>query len=662
MKKDTRYRLRTLPFVALALILLHSTSHAGVLLQPTETWQVYQPTLADDPSSNIPNFDDLWKAPGMPNIPGVDFTLLPGIYAYGNVNGIPNATQLNEPPDGDRLATVYFRTTFSVPDNADAANPVNAEFVIDDGAIIWINGERYASPNCNGCGAFGTPSDDVGSEALQTLTGLPPLSPGLHTIAVEVHNVSPTSSDLGFSLFLENNTPPPPPDPLIPISFTGQYDQNFDSIGNTLVTPQGWGVDYNPNPPNQPVTNNRDLAGIGGVFTDVEGPVNTGLDGDMDRSIGSRPTGTPDPFFILDAHFVNDTGSRIDNSIIVSYDVEHWSTGGQETDIITFLFSTDGTNWIALPALSAGPIPATNQTGGPFNIEPLNGNEPENRQTIVGNIDLSQTPLEPGARFFLRWSDEDGPGNGFDKFQAIDNVSLFVDSFPPPPGPDVPDVEFFTLFAETQTGETSYTAGTRNFPGQPSPLEFGFTTTGDGNTFGINPFGEFEISNLNSASASDGATFVTDELFVELSLGGTADITIDLKIFESSVASDFESADFFRIEMEVTERSDGDLLSTSTVEILELLGGENSPLKQFQIDNFINDDGSGEFAKVTHQLNLSPNTVSLRLVITASNDSGSEHFIFDNILIDITPVIPEPTAIAFISLTTLTLIRPRKYA
>lgn len=99
---------------------------------------------------------------------------------------------------GERYQTYYFTKTFNIADKVDPADVFTLDYTVDDGMVVYINGEeagRYNMPDgeisfyTNGGWAQGNP--DSGTMTLSA--GLFKL--GTNTIAVEVHNFfNPTSS------------------------------------------------------------------------------------------------------------------------------------------------------------------------------------------------------------------------------------------------------------------------------------------------------------------------------------------------------------------------------------------------------------------------------------------------------------------------------------
>jgi hypothetical protein len=101
--------------------------------------------------------------------------------------------------------TAYFRTEFQVP--ADVVfRGVTLRLVRDDGAVVYLNGRELVRDNLpDGPILFSTPASDTTDDenAFRSFV-VPPaaLLTGRNVLAVEVHQASPTSSDLSFDLEL----------------------------------------------------------------------------------------------------------------------------------------------------------------------------------------------------------------------------------------------------------------------------------------------------------------------------------------------------------------------------------------------------------------------------------------------------------------------------
>ena len=133
----------------------------------------------------------------------------PAELGYGDGD---EATVVNSGPVDNKYPTTYFRRTIDV---VDAANHSNLELQLrrDDGAIVYLNGVEVVRNNM--------PSDPItyltysaggSGDDGNTWFSFPVgagFQEGPNTIAVEIHNVSPTSSDISFDLSLSADYSPP---------------------------------------------------------------------------------------------------------------------------------------------------------------------------------------------------------------------------------------------------------------------------------------------------------------------------------------------------------------------------------------------------------------------------------------------------------------------
>lgn len=110
------------------------------------------------------------------------------------------------PPDAKNIAT-YFRTTFEVKDLS-ALDGLLVKLVRDDGAIVYINGREVVRDNMpEGDITYQTfAAASVGGADEKTFhtheIAKDSLVKGENVLAVEVHQTSPTSSDVSFDLEL----------------------------------------------------------------------------------------------------------------------------------------------------------------------------------------------------------------------------------------------------------------------------------------------------------------------------------------------------------------------------------------------------------------------------------------------------------------------------
>ncbi len=179
----------------------------------TTPWKILHPLNGINPAVANPSFNSTWATAGFDDSTWLNGN---GTMSYGgfNIPVFPNGTDLAVPPTGSRY-TSYFRTTFQ----SAAAGPVplRLQLYCDDGAIIYINGVE------RGRAFTGTPvtgtmnsSDNYffvtggGQTEAQEGTvqnvnlGEVPLLAGSNVLAISLHNLSNTSSDLGLRVqFLE---------------------------------------------------------------------------------------------------------------------------------------------------------------------------------------------------------------------------------------------------------------------------------------------------------------------------------------------------------------------------------------------------------------------------------------------------------------------------
>jgi VCBS repeat-containing protein len=140
----------------------------------------------------------------------------PALLGAGTIDAAPIETQLegiDDASNGQNLINTYlFRSTFTLDPDEVALTTLRSNLLCDDGCLVYINGEEafelnLAPSNYNPPGNLTTETlTDNGVENDFTditfdTAGLN-LQVGLNTIAVEVHQISLTSSDTGFDLAL----------------------------------------------------------------------------------------------------------------------------------------------------------------------------------------------------------------------------------------------------------------------------------------------------------------------------------------------------------------------------------------------------------------------------------------------------------------------------
>lgn len=189
------------------LVVIHLTVAAGAadlppaaLIIKGSEWKYHDDGTSPEPNWRAPAFDDSgWKS---------------GRAKLGFSDGA--VTPLNPGKDPKhRPPTYYFRRAFQVPDPA-LLRDLHLGLLRDDGAVVYLNGKEVARSNL--------PAGEIRHETLAKTAAtqqgelryfpfkLDPadLVPGRNVMAVEVHQNSVTSSDLGFDLQLSSLAEPLP--------------------------------------------------------------------------------------------------------------------------------------------------------------------------------------------------------------------------------------------------------------------------------------------------------------------------------------------------------------------------------------------------------------------------------------------------------------------
>ena len=150
-----------------------------------DTWKYYDDGEAPSTWQSTSFSDNSWKSGAAPlgyKMAGVNTTV-----SYGN-----NSQQKNP--------TTYFRKEFNLNATPTSQDVFQLNYQLDDGCVVWVNGQEAGRVNMQ----QGTVSYDTFSQSYAEdtpMTGTLDLNPSLfkkgnNVIAVEVHNISYTSSDL----------------------------------------------------------------------------------------------------------------------------------------------------------------------------------------------------------------------------------------------------------------------------------------------------------------------------------------------------------------------------------------------------------------------------------------------------------------------------------
>jgi len=157
-----------------------------------------------DPNTADPDFATTWMGAGYS---GSGFTdSAPAMLGYGTIDFSPVQSDIGQPDSGKR-GTAYFRHAF----NTTGANTgLGLEVLMDDGGVIYLDGEVLKANNHSNPDAFGSFTDGVGDEwGTETFYDLGSLSAGSHLLAVSMHQNQAGSSDMGFDLRMFAAVPEP---------------------------------------------------------------------------------------------------------------------------------------------------------------------------------------------------------------------------------------------------------------------------------------------------------------------------------------------------------------------------------------------------------------------------------------------------------------------
>lgn len=185
---------------------LHASNAATVVARKS-AWHYFE-NLAQQGAAQgwqIPPGTDPWNS-------GV------GIFGYGDpmdVLRINKVTLLQYGSNpNQRPITTYFRRTFQIAD-ASLIKSAMVKILLDDGAVIFINGKEVLRPNMLSGTITHTTTSATALGGCHEWTYFPilidhtKLVTGLNSIAVEIHQWSAASSDIGFDLELSVRTGPP---------------------------------------------------------------------------------------------------------------------------------------------------------------------------------------------------------------------------------------------------------------------------------------------------------------------------------------------------------------------------------------------------------------------------------------------------------------------
>ncbi len=175
-----------------------AAASVDTLVASNSVWKYFD-TGADLGTGWIaPSFDDSAWASG------------PGQLGYGDGD---EATLVSFGPDpSNKFITTYFRQSVTVANPAQYA-VVSMRVQRDDGVIVYLNGQEVFRDNLPAVGVnflttSTTSAGDDGRGWLPNIINVPLnfLVPGQNVLAAEIHQQSPTSSDITFALEVTGNT------------------------------------------------------------------------------------------------------------------------------------------------------------------------------------------------------------------------------------------------------------------------------------------------------------------------------------------------------------------------------------------------------------------------------------------------------------------------
>jgi len=197
-------------------------------------------------------------------------------------------------------------------------------------------------------------------------------------------------------------------------SFTGDYSENFDSIGpNGTAAPPDWvhgtySSTQNRVPPGSTI-NNTSLTPDDGSSGVKGASYNYGPGGGSDCAIGSVCT-TSSGDRATQVALTNDTGVTI-TELTLTYAGEQWRNNEGKADdkpekIRVYISLNPGSGFVYLGGGYDFNAPINEERGSDEDDGfRLDGNADANRRVISGTVDLASLgiTIEPGAEFYVTW-------------------------------------------------------------------------------------------------------------------------------------------------------------------------------------------------------------------------------------------------------------------
>jgi len=174
-----------------------SPTHLITLISTGSVWKYLDTGIDQGGTWTSPGFDDSAWSSGHAEL------------GYGDAaEGRPEATVLGFGPDAnEKFPTYYFRRAFALT-NSSAVTELILRVVRDDGVIVYLNGAEVFRDNLPGGSitftnlALKSIANEEESKVLEATIPVGFLTEGTNIVAVEIHQVNGTSSDISFDLEL----------------------------------------------------------------------------------------------------------------------------------------------------------------------------------------------------------------------------------------------------------------------------------------------------------------------------------------------------------------------------------------------------------------------------------------------------------------------------
>jgi hypothetical protein len=292
---------------------------------------------------------------------------------------IPLSVALTAPPNGTYLLSP---ATINTTANTGGTIPATA-------VSFFLNGAQFAT--------------DTTTPYNGTVTGL---LAGTYTVYAMATNASETAFSATNTVIVRDEF----------VEYAGgNHFESFDSMGpNGTETPIGWYVG-----PALPANRVVVSVGDGSAGASTASGWNYGFAGDVDRALGTAPTGAERNMVV---RIRNNTPDNM-VSFTINYDGEVWRNYTNDVDgWLTNSVSYDlGANWIPTGFDFGQPSPRVEPQGA------VNGNDAVNRIAGIGGMVTPPVPIPPGGVLYIRWHDFNGVGVT-DGGLAVDNFT-FTGSF-----------------------------------------------------------------------------------------------------------------------------------------------------------------------------------------------------------------------------------------